>query len=332
MAVDDVASIAEGRPSLADRLSSIDAVRYIKLGAAGAWEDAALSAGTLEWGTAADPAALLAAGAWDELATHYADQGLTKGIATSFTREARDFHTLGSETLWITFARGQLWWAFAEPRVVHRPGGVQPIRATHYRRTIGPWCNTDTNGRPLAVVDLSTRLTMLSGYRQTICAVGAKDYLLRVLRAEENPALVAARQARMALEGAMLPLIQGLHQSEFELFADLLFNRMGWQRVSVLGGTMKDIDLLLELPATGERAAVQVKSAAAQGVLDGCTAAFRASRQADRFFFVTHSARGMLAIKEDEADERAVNLLDGPMLAGMTVRHGLTDWLMQRAA
>jgi hypothetical protein len=332
MAENNMASIAGSGLGLAERLSRIGAVRYIKLGAGGAWEEAALSGGTLEWGAYMDPAGLLAAGAWDEVPAHYAAQGLGKGTATSFTREAREFHTLGADTLWITFARGQLWWAFAEPGVVHRDGGVQPTHATHYRRTIGSWCNTDVTGRPLAMVDISTRLTMLSAYRQTICTVGAEDYLMRVLRAEEDPALAAAKRAHVALEAAVLPLIQGLHQSEFELFTDLLFTRMGWRRVSVLGGTMKDIDLLVELPATGERAAVQVKSAAGQSVLDGCTSAFRASRQANRFFFVTHSAKGALAIKQDGADERAIDLLDGPALAGMTVRHGLTDWLMQRAA
>ena len=47
---------------------------------------------------------------------------------------------------------------------------------------------------------------------------------------------------------------------------------------------MKDIDLLLEQPLTGERASVQVKSAADQGVLDACVAAFEANASANRFF------------------------------------------------
>lgn len=317
---------------LADPFSRVSAVRYIKLGAGGAWQDVALDEGTLEWGTANDPADLPAAGDWDGLSAHYLAQGLGKAVATSFTREAREFYTLGADTLWITFARGQLWWCFAEASVTEREGEPRADRATRFRRAIGGWRNQDVIGRTLDMVDLSTRLTMLSAYRQTICAVGAEAYLMRVPRAEEDPALVAAKAARAALEAAVLPLIQGLHQSEFELFTDLLFNSMGWRRVSALGGTMKDIDLLVELPATGERAAVQVKSAAGQSVLDGCAAAFRASTQANSFFFVTHSPRGTLAVAADEGDGRPVNLLDGPVLAQWSVRYGLTEWLMQRAA
>jgi hypothetical protein len=56
----------------------------------------------------------------------------------------------------------------------------------------------------------------------------------------------------------------------------MLFTAMGWRRVSTVGGTMKDIDLLIELPATGERARVQVKPSSTQRVLEACAAAFSA--------------------------------------------------------
>ena len=41
---------------------------------------------------------------------------------------------------------------------------------------------------------------------------------------------------------------------------DLVFTSSGWRRLGVVGKTQKTLDLSLELPSTGERAFVQVKS------------------------------------------------------------------------
>ena len=43
---------------------------------------------------------------------------------------------------------------------------------------------------------------------------------------------------------------------------DLIFARNGWQRVTDVGGSQKDIDLILMQPTTGEKAFVQVESRA----------------------------------------------------------------------
>jgi hypothetical protein len=123
-------------------------------------------------------------------------------------------------------------------------------------------------------------------------------------------------------------LIAQLHWADFELLVDLSFARSGWRRGSVLGGTMKDIDLLLEEPVTGERASVQVKSAADQRVLDKCVEAFETSAQASRFFFVCHSPRGNLSLAPSEA--RRVHLWTSATLAAAVVDQGLTNWLIER--
>jgi hypothetical protein len=279
---------------LADRIAMPDAtltrispanIRYIKLGAGGAWEAASLDGDRIEWGFASDSHALAKAGDWASAKARYIAQGTSPATATSNVRELRDFYTLGADTLWITFARGFLWWAFAEPAVIYKGAETGPEGSRH-RRTIGQWRNTDVSGQPLTMNSLSTVLTQLAGYPRTICSVGAADYLLRRINADEEPAVAAARAAREALLASAAELIRQLHWAEFELMVDLVFARSGWRRVSVLGGTMKDIDLLLEQPVTGERASVQVKSSADQAVLDGCLAAFEASPLATRFFFV----------------------------------------------
>jgi hypothetical protein len=56
---------------------------------------------------------------------------------------------------------------------------------------------------------------------------------------------------------------------------DLLFCRSRWVRTSPLGGTQKDVDLILEQPTTGELAMVQVKSNADQRVVADYVARFK---------------------------------------------------------
>lgn len=147
-------------------------IRYIKHGAGGTWGAASLDNDRIEWGVAADSHAHAEAGDWAAAKAAYIAIGT--GTATGYVREMRDFYTLGADTLWITFARGFLWWAFAEPEVIYT-GAETSTEGSRYRRTIGRWRNTDVTGRPLAVHSLSSALTQLAGYPRTICSVGAAD-------------------------------------------------------------------------------------------------------------------------------------------------------------
>ena len=104
--------------------------------------------------------------------------------------------------------------------------------------------------------------------------------------------MAAARSARQALVAATSDLVRHLHWTDFELLVDLLLTRGGWRRVSGRGGHMKDIDLLVEQPLTGERASVQVKSAADQATFDQAIALFNESGAATRFFFACHTRGG----------------------------------------
>ena len=105
---------------------------------------------------------------------------------------------------------------------------------------------------------------------------------------EEEPVLQAATAARSAMIASARVMIAELHWADFEVMVDLILARGGWQRVSVLGGTMADIDLLIEQPTLGETASVQVKSRASQGTLDAHVAYFETSGL-PRTFFVCHS-------------------------------------------
>jgi len=300
-------------------------IRYIKLGVGGAFARASIDRGELHLGYGEIPHDPCASGDWDQVLTIF--QGLRRSVgkAKDSMREVHDFYTLGSDCLWITFSDGHLWWGFAEPVVRMLAEPFTERIGSRARTMIGGWCNTSITGAPLRMPELTTRLTQVANYRGTICAVRAGDYLVRKINGEEEPILKAASTARGAMIASAKAMIAELHWADFEIMVDLIFARGGWQRVSVLGGTMADIDLLLERPTLGETAVVQVKSRASQGVLDEHIAHFT-TNGLTRAFFVCHSPDGALSA----ADTPGVHLWTSDRLAEVAVKSGLFDWLMDR--
>jgi hypothetical protein len=88
-----------------------------------------------------------------------------------------------------------------------------------------------------------------------------------------------------------------------------------------VGEPLTDLDLILEQPATGETASVQVKSTAGQAVLDDYADRFRRSGAYDRMFFVCHSPRGALSA----GDAARLQVWAGDRLAEAAVKVGLFD-------
>lgn len=298
-------------------------VRYIKLGRGGAWFERCIADGVIEFGHRAVPHAL-ALGGRAAVDAFLVDQGRTPGKAKDFAREVHDFYELGAECLWITIGAGRLWWAFAEAEVIPLTGEDCGARM---RKVIGSWSDCDLAGTPLRLETLSTRLTKVAAYRQTLCRVDAQDYLLRRINAQSDPATRAAQDAKARLVASAGHLIEQLDWRDFELLVDLIFAGSGWRRSSAVGGSdQADTDLILEQAVTGERAFVQVKSRASQGVLNDYVERFRASGF-ERLFFVCHSPMGALA---QPSDPRA-HLWLGDTLADQAVKAGLFDWLMEKA-
>jgi hypothetical protein len=300
------------------------AVRYIKLGHGGRWARQSLEAGYVSFGYHSIPHDICERKEWKRLEDLLSDRR-SKGAITAGVTEVKTFYEMGEDCLWITIADGRLWWAFANTDVVW-VGDGEDGGPSRFRRTIGPWRSSDVQGRPLHVADLSSKLTQVANFRATICGVAEHAYLLRRINGLEEPVVASARKARHQVTGVAVDLIRGLHWADFETLADLIFARSGWQRSTRIGGTLADIDLLMEQPLTGERAFVQVKSKASQDVLNDYIERFRASGY-DRFFFVCHSARGTLELP----DEPGMHLLEGERLADAAVKSGLFDWLVERA-
>jgi hypothetical protein len=301
---------------------------YIKLGEGNRWAKAAFETNTLRFGFADvshDVAvAAIATNDFTAVKTFYEQQrGAAPGTATRYSNEVREFYTAGTDVLWITFADGRMWWCFADAEVTLTLAPDPEAGGSRYRKCISGWSDKDLKGQTLWTNALRGSLTTTAGFRGTICRVREFDYLLRRLNGEETPATEAVRTARLKLIASVTPLIRGLHWRDFELLVELVMTQGGWRRVSATGGTQHTTDLELELPLTGERALVQVKSRLDQNTAEKITAELLEAAGDARVFITYHTGPDQLSI-----DQESVTLIGPAALAEHVVDLGLTTWIM----
>jgi len=297
-------------------------VRHIKLGRGGRWVDVSLDRGEVHFGFSAVPHEVARTGDREEIRGVFLSKGMKPGVATGFAREVIEFYMQPRTTLWITFARDLLWWCFAEPEVI--PLHTYPETGVRMRKTVDGWHHQDRFGHDLRLQTLSTRLTKTAAFRATICRIDSRDYLLRRLNGDDDPAVSDLLAAQQGLRECLATLIQELHWRDFEIMIDLVFARLGWQRVSVVGETMRDVDLVLEQPITRERGLVQVKSAAHREELEQFAEAVE-DMGAARAWFVVHSPRTTLGAGEGRLEVWGVE-----HVARAVEKAGLVEWLIDR--
>lgn len=299
-------------------------VRYIKLGPGGAWESLCLSEGTLRLGHREIPHALAETRDRAAIRQRFLDLGIDSGKSTDKAREVLEFYDGDESVIWITFSTGFMWWCRAGATVEDL--GAGNAQGSRLRRALTGWSNRSTGGQPLHFGGLSGQLTKTAAYRQTICNVAARDYVLARLNDQSLPEVEAAAAARLRLIECCTTLITLLTPKDFELLVDLIFVASGWRRTGVLGGTQKTVDIELELPTTGERAFVQVKSATGGETLAAYVDELE-RRGEDRLFFAYHSAAHDLQAASDR-----VTVLGPQRLAAMALEAGLVDWLIRKVS
>ncbi|HVC46473.1 MAG TPA: restriction endonuclease [Terracidiphilus sp.] len=303
---------------------------YIKLGEGNRWAKLAFESNTLRFGFHKFPheASIAAVKAKDftPVKNFYENEdGVAPGTATRYSNEVREFYTAGTDVLWITFAKGRLWWCFAEAEVKPNEDVDFEAAGSRYRRTINPWSDKDIRGGTLAINALRGSLTTTAGFRGTICRVREFDYLLRRLNGEVTPATEAVRTARLELINVLTPLIRGLHWKDFELLVELVMTQGGWRRVSATGGAQQTIDIELELPLTSERAIVQVKSKLDQSTGDKITSDLNEASGGARVFIAYHTG-----FVQPSVDQDNVTVIGPAEIAKHCVDLGLTTWVMAK--
>lgn len=230
---------------------------YIKLGSGGEWEHECIYENqTLRLGYIEVDHDTCARGEWDKVQEQRASFRSKLGAATRDVNQIREFYEAGEDVLWVTFHANLLWWCYSRPEVTQLPD------RTKTRPVIGSWRCTDIERRDLRMDQLSGRLLSMQAFRGTICSVREFDYLINKINGSIPERVKEAEVTLSNLVNRLENIIQDLHWKDFEILIDLIFRQAGWQRVGILGGTQKTLDLDLLSPITGDRYCVQVKSKA----------------------------------------------------------------------
>ncbi len=298
-------------------------IRYIKLGQGGAWEKWCLENNAIRLGYESDQHEESIRGEWEKIREYWlqARKG-NEGAATRDLKQIRDFYELKENDLWITFYQRKLYWCRASSDVQELQDG------SRIRKTIGFWSNKDSNGQVLGIENIDGRVTKVQRFQGTICKIELKDYLVNKINGISQPEVEAAKENLNLLKKSIKNLIKGLWWKDFELLVDLIFSNSGWQRISVLGKTEKDIDLDIFSPVTQKRAFVQIKSSADLSTFQNYIQKFSEYEQFDEMYFVVHSSNEDLP----EASNRKANihLIDLDRLADLVINSGLTNWLITK--
>jgi hypothetical protein len=299
-------------------------VRFIKLGHGGEWEHDCLEVShTIRLGYRNPFHQDCLEGQWDRVHAFWLKERKgNRSVATRDANQVRDFYELSEDDIWITFYQRRLYWC-------HASSNVEVLDDdSRVRRAIGSWSCRDRHGTLLSIENLDGRVSQVRGFRGTICDVKHSDYLLRRIRGEPHPEVLRAKDALGEMKASIVELIKGLWWKDFELLVELIFSRLGWQRVSVLGKTEKDIDIDVRSPVTQKRAFIQIKSQTKGIEFEAYLGKFHRYEQFDEFYFIFHSADSQLKDISGLGDD--IHIWDVDRISELVIHAGLTDWVIQK--
>lgn len=296
---------------------------YIKLGERGKWEhDCVQRSQTLRLGYQEVPHDLCLNRDWSKVQdSSQRAYSRKSGAAKRDAYQIKHFYEAGEDVLWVTFFGRRLWWCFSKPQITRLSDG------TKTRPVIGAWSDKDLRDNVLDFSSLSGKLLALQAFRGTICKVEHLEYLQHKINGTVMPEARAAKEARAGFQTSLESLIKQLHPKDFELLVDLLFRQAGFRRNSVVGETVKALDLDLVAPITEHRYAVQVKSEAGSAELLSFASSLHDMPQYQKGYFVVHSPSNDLM--EASTDEK-VDLLLPSTVANWAIRYGLADWVVDK--
>jgi len=298
-------------------------VRFIKLGDGGAWENSCIENSTLRLGYESPFHEEALRGNWNPVREFWLNcRKGNKRVASSDVNQIRDFYELPETTVWITFFKRRMYWCRAKSEIHQLEDG------TVIRKAIPGWSSCDIHGSPLTIENIDGRVTKVQGYRGTICEVELNNYVIRKINGETQPEVEAARQSLRGLELDIEDLIRGLWWKDFELLVELIFSRSGWQRISVLGKTEKDIDIDMFSPVAQKRAFVQVKSSTSATEIRGCYELFKEYVEYNEMYFIFHTLNGSL--EDALIGAERLHLWDISRIAELVILAGLVDWLITK--
>lgn len=298
-------------------------IRHIKLGAGNCWAETAIARNEIVFGDAHIPHDLAAAGHWDEVRRHYRRRDANDGAAANHTRELKDFYTLGSDCLWVTFVGPRLYWGFAEPEVRFDPSGEPP----RVRKIVGKWRHEDAEGQELNTFRLSSAITCTRGSQATISTPSGAKLCLAKINAEVSKDVATAKAQELELAATALRMIRTLDQSDLEILVARMAEADGWRIESAVGGSQPIVDFIARQPAADLEGYFQVKARASRKEVEAFISSARRDPKMARLIFATHDD-----LSFDRQAHPELEIWAGIDLALRALRVGLLPWIMRRTA
>lgn len=295
---------------------------FVKLGIKGVWEKSSIAENKIRVGFKGKTLEEIEQGDWDAIKERHTPSYATKGACTMDINALQVIaESTPEDDVWLTFHGSYLWWCR-----VGEPGIFEDI-TSRYRKVAGCWHNQDINGHPLIISQIPGSISKVRSFRGVICAVKEVDDLRRLLNDQPSPTFQAILAARAELVEQVEQGLKPLHWKDFETLVDLVFRSAGWRRKSVLGETIKYVDIELEEPITGDQYQVQVKSSATVEDFEEYAQQFSPGIFR-KLYFVVHSPDDKLADYPNQMD--GVELILSERLAQMVVDFGLTGWILKK--
>jgi hypothetical protein len=205
---------------------------------------------------------------------------------------------------------------------------IEEDAISKYRRTMNGWSNCDTNDGRLITNQIPGRLSKIQRFSGTICSLGKEEMadLERLANAEATAEFRAVTDAKAVLVHHVAAGLSLLHWKDFELLVDLVFRNAGWRRATVVGESMKYVDMELEEPVTHDLYQVQVKSDATVADFNAYAKRF-APGDFRKLYFVVHNSQDKWT---KVPTYEGVELVLQERLAEMVVDMGLVNWLLKK--
>lgn len=297
---------------------------YIKLGEGGDWADECLKKGTIRIGFGDIPKKLFASQNLDKIWDKYVSLDYKHRAADIFWTQLNEFFQSDHKTIWITFHQQKMWWCKA------KSGYIFDLDKTKYKQVIGGWSDKDINGNVLWEDNLSGSLLKTKSYPSTICVPDAEQYAWNKIHCLQSKEALQFEKDLAAFRKSNIALIQKITWQDFEVLIDLIFRNAGFQRMGVIGKTVKTIDLSLLHPLTSEKIFVQIKSAANLSIYKAWKQEVEIeSEDFTRYYFAVHTPAKDLKRFEEPNPDKFI-LWREKEISEMIIRFGLIDWLIQK--
>lgn len=299
---------------------------YIKLGEKGVWNKECIEVeNTVKVGFVEFTNEEIQKKDWENVKEYYRQRGTSSQWVSIYTNQLINFYESDESTLWITFYKQKLWWAFAHTEI------YEDENRHKYRKVIGKWSSADLEGRELMIENLSGNLVKVQGFRSTICNVREREYIIKKINCEIIPEVIAVNKDFLNLQSTLGKLIKKLRPLDFEILIDLIFRQLGCRRISIIGGPQKTKDIELESPVTNERYLVQVKSSANLRNFREYEKKFEELTNYDRYYYVVHTPSKDLQ-EYEQSEDGLTTLWRTDDVTKFSINCGLIDWIINKVS